>query len=125
MILKKNKLTMEDNAKLFKTSIKHFKQTGELFGSLSDFDFEISILSLSALISLPLDIISKCVNILSKLNEPKVSSECRNMRSFCDMEKWKLPSLGSQTDPRRKVMTGCTGWVRLIRSYSSARFASN
>ena len=48
--------------------------SGEIFGSLSDFDFEISILSLSTLIGLPLDIISKCVNILSKPTEPKVSS---------------------------------------------------
>ena len=48
--------------------------SGENFGSLSDFDFEISILALSTLIGLPLDIISKCVNILSKPTEPKVSS---------------------------------------------------
>ena len=48
---------------------------GEIFGSLSDFDFEISILSLTTLIGLPLDIISKCKNILSKPTEPKVSSD--------------------------------------------------
>ena len=33
------------------------------------------MLSLSTLIGLPLDIISKCVNIISKPTEPKVSSE--------------------------------------------------
>ena len=42
--------------------------------SLSELDFEISMLSLSTLIGLPLDIISKCANILSKPTEPKVSS---------------------------------------------------
>ena len=41
---------------------------------LSELDFEISMLSLSTLIGLPLDIISKCANILSKPTEPKVSS---------------------------------------------------
>ena len=41
---------------------------------LSELDFEISMLSLSTLIGLPLDIISKRANILSKLTEPKVSS---------------------------------------------------
>ena len=41
---------------------------------LSEFDFEILMLSLSTLIGLPLDIISKCVSILSKPTEPKVSS---------------------------------------------------
>ena len=49
--------------------------TGENFGSLIDFDFEISILSLSTLIGFSLDIISKCVNIFSKPTEPKVSFE--------------------------------------------------
>ena len=48
---------------------------GEIFVSLSDFDFEISILSLSTLIGIPLDIISKCKNILSKPNDTKVSSD--------------------------------------------------
>ena len=43
---------------------------------LSELDFEILILSLSILIGLPLDIISKCVNVLSKPTEPKVSSVC-------------------------------------------------
>ena len=42
---------------------------------LSELDFEISMLSLSILIGLPLDIISKCSNILSKPTEPKVSSD--------------------------------------------------
>ena len=41
---------------------------------LSELDFEISMLSLSTLIGLPLDIISKWPNILSKPTEPKVSS---------------------------------------------------
>ena len=41
---------------------------------LSELDFEISMLSLNTLIGLPLDIISKCANILSKPTEPKVSS---------------------------------------------------
>ena len=35
-------------------------------GSLCDFDFEISILSLSTLIGFLLDIITKCVNTFSK-----------------------------------------------------------
>ena len=47
---------------------------GEHFGSLYEFNFEISMLSLSTLIGLLSDIISKCVNILPKPNEPKVSS---------------------------------------------------
>ena len=42
---------------------------------LSELDFEISMLSLSTLIGLPLDIISKCKNILSKSNDTKVSSD--------------------------------------------------
>ena len=42
---------------------------------LSELDFEISMLALSTLIRLPLDIISKCANILSKPTEPKVSSD--------------------------------------------------
>ena len=50
-----------------------YAYAGEIFGSLCDFDFEISILSLSILIGFPLDKISKCVNILSKPNEPKVN----------------------------------------------------
>ena len=48
--------------------------SGKIFVSLSDFGFEISILSLSPLIGLPLDIVSKCKNILSKPNDTKVSS---------------------------------------------------
>ena len=44
---------------------------------LSELDFEISMLSLSTLIGLPLDIISKWPNILSKPTEPKVSSDRR------------------------------------------------
>ena len=57
---------------------------GEIFGSLCNFDFEISILSLSTLICFPLDVISKCVGILSKPTEPKVSfaSVCKTLR-FC------------------------------------------
>ena len=51
-----------------------FRITGEIFVSLSDFDFEISFLSLSTLISLPLDIISKCKKILSKPKDTNVSS---------------------------------------------------
>ena len=41
---------------------------------LIETDFDILTLPLSTLIGLPLDIISKCANILSKPNEPKVSS---------------------------------------------------
>ena len=63
-------------------SYNHFEIIGKpaettqvkFFGSLSDFNFEISIVWLSTLIGLPLDIISKGLNILSKPTEPKVSS---------------------------------------------------
>ena len=55
-------------------TVQQHDSSGEIVGSLSDFDFQISILSLSTLIGLPLDIISKCMNILSKPTEPKVSS---------------------------------------------------
>ena len=48
--------------------------SGEIFVLLYEFDFEISMLSLLTLIGLPLDIISKYVNIFSKPVEPKVSS---------------------------------------------------
>ena len=41
---------------------------------LSELHFEISMLSLHTVIGLSLDIISKCLNILSKPTEPKVSS---------------------------------------------------
>ena len=50
------------------------KATGENFGLLYNFEFEISTLSLHTLIGLPLDIIFKSVNILSKPAKPKVSS---------------------------------------------------
>ena len=41
---------------------------------LSELDCDISMLSLHTVIGLSLDIISKCLNILSKPTEPKVSS---------------------------------------------------
>ena len=47
--------------------------SGEIFGSLCELDFEISIVSLRSSIGLPLDIISKCMNIFLKPTEPKVS----------------------------------------------------
>ena len=46
--------------------------TGEIFGSLCDFDLEISMLSLSTLIGFLLDIIFKCLNLLLKPIEPNV-----------------------------------------------------
>ena len=46
--------------------------TGDVFVSLSKIDFEISMLSLHTLIGLPLDIISKHANILSKSIDTKV-----------------------------------------------------
>ena len=67
-----------------------YLHAGEIFGSLSDFDFEISNLSLSTLIVLPLDIISKYMDILSKPTEPKVSSALKNCHNSQTLPKPKL-----------------------------------
>ena len=54
--------------------IEDMRNQVKILVRLSELDFEISMLSLHTLIGLSLDIISKCLNILSKPTEPKFSS---------------------------------------------------
>ena len=74
---------------------------------LSELYFEISMLSLHTVIGLSLDIISKCLNILSKPTEPKVSSVVIvNSTNLSD-----LTDLRSEFRETSNVSMGQTGFL--------------